>query len=254
MANYLLTHYKGKYRILCDVCEDTNDFPKKLNDTYEDIDCYISCDKGIKIFHYGRGVLDCYVPSIKQGRNILRSFYKDNINESNTSTSVAEYTITKDGKEINMKKESISIIDDDLYKEELNNNKFIFDIVESDEEIFFKFKSSNMKLLEKYLKPKTSGANISPFSNKNRPKTKYDIPDEDLLIYKKIVSNVPQDKMIFIGKYTTKYLKSFATKKNPWENIKADMILKGLKNKEYIHSINKWNDYIKYLEKELCQI
>lgn len=254
MANYLLTHYKGKYRILCDVCEDTNDFPKKLNDTYEDIDCYISCDKGIKIFHYGRGVLDCYVPSIKQGRSILRSFYRDNINESNTSTSVSEYVITKDDKEIHIKKESISIIDEDLYEEELKNNKFIFDIIETDEEINFKFKAANMELMEKYLNPRTYGAKISPFSNKNRPKTKYNIPDEDLLTYKKIVSNVPQDKMIFIGKYTKDFINSLATKKNTLEDIKADMRLKGLKGKEYIHSINQWDKYIKYLEKELCQI
>ena len=33
--------------------------------------------------------------------------------------------------------------------------------------------------------------------------------------------------------------------------IKADMALKGLKGKEYIHSIGKWNDYIKYLEENL---
>ena len=38
---------------------------------------------------------------------------------------------------------------------------------------------------------------------------------------------------------------------NKWEDIKADMIAKGLKGKEYIHSIGKWNDYIDYLRKEL---
>lgn len=253
MANYLISHYKGKYRILCDVCEDTNDFPKKLNSTYEDIDCYISCEKGIKIFSYGRGVLECYIPSIKQGRNILRHFYRDNVNGTNTTTSVTEYSITKDGKEINIKKESISIIDEELFKEEINNNKIIFNIVESDEEVIFKFKAANMELLEKYLKPKISGANISPFSNKNRPKSKYDIPDEDLLPYKKIVLNTPQDKMILISKYTNDFLKSLITKNNSWDDIKADIKLKGLKNKEYIHSIYKWNEYIEYLEKHLCQ-
>lgn len=36
-----------------------------------------------------------------------------------------------------------------------------------------------------------------------------------------------------------------------YENIKSDMKLKGLKGKEYIHSIGKWNDYVNYLEKEL---
>ena len=36
-----------------------------------------------------------------------------------------------------------------------------------------------------------------------------------------------------------------------WEDIKADMALKCLKGKEYIHSIGKWNEYIDYLRKEL---
>ena len=41
------------------------------------------------------------------------------------------------------------------------------------------------------------------------------------------------------------------TKKNTIENIKADMKIKGLKGKEYIHSIGQWNNYIKYLKEEL---
>ena len=35
---------------------------------------------------------------------------------------------------------------------------------------------------------------------------------------------------------------------NPIENIKADIKLKGLKGKEYIHSIGKWTEYISYLK------
>ena len=46
------------------------------------------------------------------------------------------------------------------------------------------------------------------------------------------------------------FIKSLATKKNPYENIKADMTLKGLKGKEYIHSIRAWDKYIDYLRKE----
>ena len=37
-------------------------------------------------------------------------------------------------------------------------------------------------------------------------------------------------------------------------DIKTDMRQKCLKNKEYIHSMNYWKQYLKYLEKELCQI
>ena len=46
------------------------------------------------------------------------------------------------------------------------------------------------------------------------------------------------------------FIKSLATKKNPYENIKADMTMKGLKGKEYIHSIRAWDKYIDYLRKE----
>ena len=41
------------------------------------------------------------------------------------------------------------------------------------------------------------------------------------------------------------------TKKNTLEYIKADMAVKGLHGKEYIHSIGRWNEYIEYLKKEL---
>ena len=51
--------------------------------------------------------------------------------------------------------------------------------------------------------------------------------------------------------FRNNFLKSLANKKNKWENIKADMALKGLNGKNYIHSIGKWGEYIKYLNKSL---
>lgn len=253
MANYLIKHYKGKYRILCDVCEDTNDFPKKLNGTYEDIDCYISCENGVKIFSYGRGVLEVYVPSIQKGRNILRLYYRDCINKSNTVTNKSEYDIEKNDSTFHIVKETVSIIDDKLYNEQLKNDKIIFNLYETDEEVVFKFKAKDFDVLEKYLKPRTFGANISPFSVKNRPKTKYVIPDKDQIAYKEIIKKVPQEQLFLIGKYTKDFLKSLANKRNTWEQIKSDMTLKGLKNRNYIHSIGQWDKYIKYLEGQLCQ-
>ena len=84
------------------------------------------------------------------------------------------------------------------------------------------------------------------------PKNKsYKIPDEDLIPYKELVSKLPQNQLILVGKYTTAFLQSLATKKNTWDMIKADMALKGLKGKEYIHNIGKWDDYISYLKREI---
>lgn len=129
----------------------------------------------------------------------------------------------------------------------------IFHIEETDSEVLFRFNSKHMKDLEPYLKPKTNGADRSPFSTKNLPKTKYIIPDEDLLIYKEVIKNLPQNQLILLVKYTTSFLQSLVTKKNTWEDIKADMTLKGLHGKEYIHSIGNWDKYIKYLKKEMIK-
>lgn len=128
----------------------------------------------------------------------------------------------------------------------------IFDIEETDSELLFKFHAKHIEDLEPILRPKTSGANISPFSNKNLPKNKaYKISDEELLTYKEISAKIPKESRILLAKYTQTFIKSLITKRNTWDNIKADMALKGLSGKEYIHSIGKWNDYIKYLQGEI---
>ena len=136
------------------------------------------------------------------------------------------------------------------------NEKFgqdkIFDIEDTDSEVLFKFKTKDADDVIPLLKPKTSGANISPFSSKNLPKNKdYKIPDEDLVKYKSIVAKIPKERILDLTHMTNRFLKSLVTKRNTWENIKADMSMKGLKGKEYIHSIGKWEDYIKYLQKGL---
>lgn len=203
--SYLIKKFKGIYRILCEYDQDTNSFSKKLDGTYEDIDCYIACQNNIKIFHYGGSVLQAYIPSKKRGKNIIEEINKNDIS-------------------------------------------MIFDIEETDTEILFKFKYSNSDKIIPLLKPKTCGANISPFSSKNLPRNKnYKIPDEELQPYKKILENIPENQRLSIGIMTNNFIKTLATKRNTMENIKADMRLKGLKSKEYIFSIGKWNNYIKYL-------
>lgn len=102
------------------------------------------------------------------------------------------------------------------------------------------------------LKPKTSGSNISPFSSKNLPLNKdFKIPDEDLNLYKEIVAKISQERILDLTHSTNSFIKSLATKKNPIENIKADMKLKRLKGKEYIYSVGEWTEYIKFLKENL---
>lgn len=211
IASYLTSHFKGKYRILVEPDKRTNQFPRKLNGTFEDIDCYITCQNNIRIFHYGGRILEAYIPSLQRGHNIIKAI-----------------------------------------KEEFQGEDIIFNIVETSSEVLFRFNGKDMERLEPFLKPKTNGASISPFSSRNLPKNKnYKIPDEDLSSYKKIIENIPKNHLIDIVHITNSFLQSLVTKKNTWEMIKADMALKGLKGKDYIHAIGEWNDYVLFLEKNL---
>ena len=208
-TSYLTDKFKGQYRILCEYDLNTNDFPRKLDGSYEDIDCYISCQNKIRIYYVGNGILQAYIPSIGRAHNILKI-----INESFPDN--------------------------------------IFNIEETDSEILFCFKYINSDKIIPLLKPKTSGAGISPFSSKNLPRNKdYKIPDEDLQLYKEILANIPENKRLSIGIITNNFIKSLVTKKNTYEDIKADMKKKYLKGKEYIYSINKWREYLAYLKNEL---
>ena len=208
--SYLTDKFKGTYRIKVPYSLDTNDFPRKLNGTYEDVDMYIDCQQGNKIFHFGRNVLQAYIPSIIRGHRIIKT-----INEINLD--------------------------------------IIFDIEETDTEVLFKFKYKDSDTIIPLLKPKTAGSNYSPFSVKNLPKSDYKIPDEDLEAYKNITSKVVRENVLTITHSTKNFLKSLTTKKKSFDDIKIDMRRSGLKSKEYIHSIGRWSEYIKYLEKELCQ-
>lgn len=211
MANYLLSHYKGKYRIKCEYDKITNQFSRKLDGTFEDIDCYIDCYNNIRIFYYGKSILEAYVPSIIRGHHIVHDIQK----------------------EFGM--------------------DFIFNIVETDSEVLFHFKAKDMGKLEAYLKSKTNGSTISPFSSKNLPKNKeYKIPGDELTLYKKIIEKIGRNRVIELTHMTNSFLKMLVSKNNTWKKIKADMALKGLSGKNYIHSIGEWDKYIKYLEK-MCK-
>lgn len=207
--SYLINKFKGIYRLKVPYNLQTNDFNRKLNGTFEDIDVYVDCLHGNKIFYYGNSILQAYVPSLIRGHNIVKT---------------------------------IQQIDSSV----------IFDIEETDEEVLFKFKYVNSDKIIPLLKPKISGSNISPFSSKNLPKNKdFKIPSEELSLYKEIVSKISPERILTLTHSTNNFIKSLATRKNPIEKIKADMKLKGLKGKEYIYSIGKWNEYIKYLKENL---
>ena len=207
---YLISHFKGKYRILCPY-NQYNQFSRDLKGNFEEIDCYIKCANKVTISYYGKGILETYIPSLGRGRNIVRAIEQDGLSDRITE-------------------------------------KF-----ETDAEVIIRFPAKEMESLEKYFKPLTSGAGISPFSTKNLPKTDYILDQDKLEQYTRVIANLDAETPIEVAHLTNRFIKSLATKRNPWEKIKADMQMKGLRGKEYIDEIGRWNDYIKFLEENtLC--
>ena len=164
--NYLMK-YKGVYRILPELDQETNDFIRDENDNIEDADIYITCQHGCRISTYGhidgkKAVwLSAYIPSIGRGRNIVKAVKEQNIN-------IEQYE-------------------------------------ETDEEVQFIFLAKDIEPIAKLMKAKTSGSGISPFSTKNLPKAKnVSLPAEELERYKKIINMVDKKNLLIIHRITVK--------------------------------------------------
>ena len=249
MSNFLIKKYKGTYTLKCDFDKELNDFNRKLNGTYEDIDVYIPCANKCKIFYYGnRGTLQFYCPSLQRGRNIVREIYAKYINPDNAECTTTD--IQRDDKTIT--RTSYKIKDLNIFCSDMRNKEnIIFDIEETDEEVLFKFKYQNLDKLESLLKPSTIACNRSPFSSKNLLKSDYKIPDEDLKSYKAITANLPQNKLISLVHTSQRFLTTLATSQKKQEEIRSEMKRLGMKPKEYYHYIHKWDEYLDYLEKNI---
>lgn len=220
MANYLLK-YKGKYRLLPELCLDTNDFPRDASGGIDkETGIYIKCSQGNKIVYWGlnssrRGVLLAYIPSLGRGRNIKRELVKQGVE--------------------------------------------ILDYDESDEEVTFQFLASDIEPVAKLMRANTSGANISPFSTKNLPKVTIDIPENEILKYKILVSKVGTAGMTMIRMANKAFLDDVLAKKlrppkkrKPFDYV-SDMRQMKLSRdtKGYIYKKGLWQDYLEYLEKEI---
>ena len=225
----------------CDVCEDTNDYPKKLNGTYEDMDVYIDCSFGNKVFYFGHAVLEAYIPSLGRGRNLIRQIYYSNINPNNVTVSTTEG------------RTSYQIIDQDQFKKDINKSDIISDIIETDSEITFRFPYKYSDKIIPLLKPKTSAADRSPFSAKNLPKANYVISEEELREYTNIIEPLKADgKLLMLNTLTQNYLNKLSKNKAyRGTDLKTIMRKKMLGKKEFIHSENLWDDYLKFLKENI---
>ena len=237
-------HFRGKYRLLAPVDANTNDFPKTLSGTNEESDIYIPCKSDGQISYYGKSILEFYMPHIKTGNNIVREIYAKYINPDNTKKIVTQ--LSKGEKTI------YKIIDEDIYNSDLNSNQnIIFNVKYTDEEVIFQFKYVNSEKIIPLLKPSTTSCNRSPFSTKNLPKTDYTIPEDDLSLLKAVTDQYPNLHTVEIGHIAKKFISKLSSKRNSQEKIKADMRKKCLSGQKYIHSIGKWDDYLKFVDKTL---
>ena len=222
MADYMIKHYKGRYRLLAELCTDTNDFPRTQDGGIDpDVGIYIACAHDMKITYYGLGpgskdALVTYIPSKGRGRNIYKALKERGID--------------------------------------------IFDYDESDSEVMFKFFATDIEPVAEIMKARTSGANISPFSSKNLPKNKdVVIPEDEMAKYKAISCKVDKKDVLMFKKWNSAFLEGILQKKIRkdtknrkfnWKDDAKKMRL-GRQTKEYIFAKGFWNEYCEFLDNEI---
>ena len=217
MDNYLVSHYKGKYRVKAHYDLDTNDFIRdaegELDDSFGDF--YLSGRSGIEIHHGVGSELACYVPKLQLGNNVLKSYY--------------EVMIGKRGKK--------SI---DKIVEELKESGYVNDVDILSIEVFFTFDAKYLDDLAPIIKLKTSGATISPFSVKNLPRKPYTIPKKDMDMYKEAKGELTG---LQISRIQDAYIREKCDK-----DFKTKMKKEMLKANQYIHKLGLWEDYCGYIK------
>lgn len=206
MSRYL-QKFVGKYRVLAEYDQNTKDY---IRDECGNIDSSFN---------------DLYIPCSPNGKI------------SYLERGILQYYVPS-------LRRGRNIVKDIQIDESISN--VIFDVTETDSELTFKFKASDIEKLENILSPKTHGATISPFSVRNLPKERYIIPEDDDKQYKDLIDNVFDkndsgrlNKLLNIGR-------AFLTEHNVFEQCKKSRL--GYKN--FIHKIGKWNEYLNYIEKK----
>jgi hypothetical protein len=218
----------GKYRVVAEYDQSTNDFPRNENGLIDDSfdDLYIKCAYGNRISYYGKGkkrgqhILEAYIPSLQRGRNIIRKL------------------------------------------DEQNKKDILFDIKETDSEVVAKFYVKDLDTVAELLKAKLNRVNqygeynfISPFSKKNLPKSNYKIPENDLIKYKQALEKLPKEKIYLIKQWNKEFISlNICHKKLTINDVKADQKNMMLKEKDYIHYKGFWDKYVEFVDKKVCNL
>lgn len=262
MYNYIAKNYVDKFRVKAVIDQRTNDFCRNAKGELDNNnDIYIVCENGIQVHHWGGNMLWVYIPSIMRGHNIVKKIYAEFINENNVDKSESIIERKPDNAENpsnTVKKETITILDKNIFKEDLKNkNNIIVDIQEDDSEVWFKVRDKDFDKIVPYIKPLTNGKSISPFSSRNLPKNKkYEYSLDQKEAYNKIISRIPSGDILQIGRMSTRFLTNILTKKLGMDavSIKNDMKKEMMKTKDYIYFKGYEKDYLDFLDKEIRQI
>lgn len=221
MSHYLMK-YKGTYRVLPVLDEVYHDLPRDKigNILHEDVELYISCRNGCKITEWGHA---------DNGRMLLKAYIPSIVRGRKIAKALNEIGVS------------------------------YTNYLETDEEVEFRFKATDIAPIAELMKVKTSGANISPFSTKNLPKSNVEIPTEEIEKYKAITAEVKKEDLLIIYRITTDFLSSILTKKykklDKEFNYTVDMkrMMMGRMSKEYIYSKEMWDEYLKFMQKKITE-
>lgn len=80
-------------------------------------------------------------------------------------------------------------------------------------------------------------------------------PADDLAAYKNLTKDIAQEDILIVPQITRRFIKNILSKSKQYrsKDVKVEMRKSMLKGKEFIHYSGMWNEYIKYLKKELSK-
>jgi len=209
-----LEKYVGKYRVLAPYDTGTEDFPRDESGSIDESfdDMYIPCSKG-----------EIRGTAFNDDRELLAWY---------TTSGQQGRNVFKEVKE---KYPKIALIEDDC----------------GSYDYYFYFEAKDINKIATVVKPRTNGAKIKPFSDKNLPKPVYSIPEEDDIKFNEIVKDLQAiDKMQFVRSCCSEFDEIIQAKKGKRYDIAAERKKSKLKPKMFIHSIGLWNDFIKFTKEK----
>lgn len=117
---------------------------------------------------------------------------------------------------------------------------------------FIYFNAKDIKKIATIVKPRTSGAKIDPFSNKNLPKVDYKIPAKDMAELYSLTEHLSKtETMHFYKKVNSDFINSVRKLDGKKFDAKEALKKSRLSSRDFIHSIGLWDKYLTYVKKQL---